>query len=221
MNKKEIFDFIAPKYSIINNTISLLTHKMFRMKAVKKLSGEFNSILDLCCGTGDMIDIYLKKYPKSNIIGIDFSEQMLNIAKKRFNNVTFINHDVQTIPLNDKSVDLCSISFGLRNVDNMSMVLKEISRVLKPNGMFINIDLGKPNRFWNFFLKPYMKYFVPLAGKMIIGNKLPLEYFVHSNEKFPSPDELKKIYSNYGLMQISRKDFLFGQISSQICKKIF
>ena len=219
MDKKELFNSIAKDYDRINNAISLFTHKNFRKKAIDKIPDTHVKILDLCCGTGDIIELLKQKYPDAQITGIDFSLSMLDIAKKRFPDVDFVGHDVLDLPFDNETFDLCTISFGLRNTDNLKQVLKECYRVLKPNGIFFNLDLGKPNKFWNLFLKPYMSICVPFLGKLACGNSMPLKYFSHSNEAFPSPDELKEIYKNLGFKQISRKDFLFGQISSQICKK--
>lgn len=219
MDKKNLFNSIAKNYDKINNFISLFTHKHFRKKAINEINDEHFDILDLCCGTGDITGILKQKYPNAKIIGIDFSSSMLDIARKRFSDTTFIENDVTNLPFKNESFDLCTISFGLRNVDDLENVLRECHRILKPNGIFFNLDLGKPNKFWNIFLKPYMNIVVPFLGKNACGNSMPLKYFSHSNEYFPSPDELKRIYQDIGFEQISRKDFLFGQISSQICKK--
>lgn len=220
MDKKELFNSIAKNYDRINNAISLFTHKNFRKKAINKIIGEHFEILDLCCGTGDITELLKQKYPNAKIIGIDFSSNMLDIARKRFPDTTFIENDITNLPFKNKSFDLCTISFGLRNVDNLEDVLRECYRILKPDGIFFNLDLGKPNKFWNIFLKPYMNVVVPFLGKLAHGNSMPLKYFSHSNEIFPSPDELKEKYEDLGFKQISRTDFLFGQVSSQICKKI-
>ena len=79
-NKKELFDTIAEKYDRINNAISLFTHTRFKKDAINKIPNEHYSILDLCCGTGDICELLKKKYPNSSIIGLDFSQKMLNIA---------------------------------------------------------------------------------------------------------------------------------------------
>ena len=219
MNKKELFNLIAQKYDNINQAISLFTHKRFKKESLSKLSIEPRTIVDLCCGTGDIVGILKTMFPDAKIVGVDFSKNMLDIAVERYPDIEFLQQDVAKLPFEDESVDMCTISFGLRNVENMEEVLQECSRILKPDGIFFNLDLGKPNKFWNLFLKPYMYFVVPLLGKLACGHIAPLKYFVHSNENFPHPNELKVIYEKFCLQQISRKDFLFGQISSQICKK--
>lgn len=218
MDKKELFNSIAKNYDKINNSISLFTHSFFRKDAVNNIPDEHFKILDLCCGTGDICSLLQKKYTNAKITGIDFSKKMLEIAKKKYPKIHFTEQDVQNLPFEDNSFDLCTISFGLRNVDDIHKVLKEIRRVLTKDGIFFNLDLGKPNKFFNIFLKPYMNIFVPLLGKLVHGKSVPLKYFAHSNETFPSPDELKKIYETLGFEQLTRKDYLFGQISCQICK---
>lgn len=219
-NKKELFDTIAEKYDRINNAISLFTHNRFKKDAINKIPNEHYSILDLCCGTGDICELLKKKYPNSSIIGLDFSQKMLNIAKRKHQTINFLEHDITNLPFDNESFDLCTISFGLRNVEDMEKVLKEINRVLKKDGIFLNLDIGKPNKFWNMFLKPYMNILVPILGKLASGDILPFKYFVHSSLAFPSPDELKEKFFQNNLKQIYRKDYNFGQISCQICKKI-
>ncbi|MBR1754039.1 ubiquinone/menaquinone biosynthesis methyltransferase [bacterium] len=221
MNKKELFNSIAKNYDRINDAISLYNHRFFRKKAINRIDKNSpKKILDLCCGTGDICRLLSKKYPDAKIIGVDFSANMLEIARKRLPDIEFIEHDIHILPFCNETFDICTISFGLRNVDDLQKVIKEIHRVLKPDGIFLNLDLGKPNKFWNIFLKPYMYVIVPILGKFANGSGLPLKYFVHSNETFPAPDKLKEIYSDFGLIQIQRFDYLFGQISCQICKKI-
>ena len=107
-------------------------------------------ILDLCTGTGDLAGILKKEYPEAKIIGVDFSREMLKLARIKNPEVGFLEADCTQLPFKEEHFDLCIISFGLRNIENISKVLGEIYRVLKKGGKFINLDLGKPNRFLAF-----------------------------------------------------------------------
>lgn len=179
-------------------------------------------VLDLCTGTGDMANLLKEKYPNAQITGIDFSSEMLKIAKAKWGkspDIEFLEADCSQLPFESESFDLCIISFGLRNVENIEKVLREIYRVLKRDGIFINLDLGKPNKFFNLFLKPYMYIWVSLLGKLFHGDETPYKYLAASNEDFPSPKELVEMYQKIGFSDVKNKNYLFGQIASQISRK--
>lgn len=247
-NIKKLFNSISNHYDKLNDIMTFGLHKRIKREVITTLklfngSTVLNSalpaptgshasslggslchsspltILDLCTGTGDLAGILKKDYPNAQITGVDFSPEMLKVAKEKFSGIEFLEADCSQLPFEDNSFDLCIISFGLRNVENIEKVLKEIYRVLKKGGYFINIDLGKPNKFFNLFLKPYMYLWVALLGKVFHGDETPYKYLAVSNETFPSQKELVEIYKKIGFSDIKNKNYLFGQIASQISKK--
>lgn len=240
---KDLFNQISKNYDKLNNIMSFGLHRKIKLDVINKIhlspsplvgEGNFSArgtsaekmgegynykCLDLCCGTGDLARILKDTYLQSEVIGVDFSQNMLEIARKKHPDIEFLEADCTQLPFEDESFDLCIISFGLRNIENMEKALKEIYRVLKKDGYFINLDLGKPNKFFNFFLKPYMYLWVSLLGKLFHGNETPYKYLAVSNETFPSQKELVKIFEMAGFSDIKNKNYLFGQIASQISKK--
>ncbi len=222
-NIKFLFNSISINYDKLNDIMSFCLHKKIKKKIVSDLHLPNNSkILDLCTGTGDLAGILKQKYPNTKIIGVDFSLNMLEIARKKyinFSDIEFIQADITHLPFENESFDLCVISFGLRNIEKMEQALQEIYRVLKPKGLFINLDLGKPNKFFNLFLRPYMYLWITFLGKLFNGDETPYKYLADSNETFPSPKELCKIYEKIGFFDIKNTNYLFGQISSQYAKK--
>jgi demethylmenaquinone methyltransferase/2-methoxy-6-polyprenyl-1,4-benzoquinol methylase len=217
---KNMFNQIAPDYDKLNNIMSFGLHKFIKKNVLKNLAIDNNSkILDLCTGSGDLVGILKNNYPDSKIIGIDFSDEMLNLAKIKYPEIEFLNTDCEELPFKNEQFDLCVISFGLRNIKNMDKTLNEIYRVLKKGGIFINLDLGKPPKFLNIFFKPYMFFWVSLMGKFFHGDKTPYQYLAVSNENFPSQKQLVKIFQEIGFFEVKNKNYLFGQIASQRCKK--
>ncbi len=218
-----MFDLVAKDYDKLNNLMTFGLHKKIKADVVKGTSfsnlGAGYKILDLCTGTGDLAGMLNENYPQANIIGVDFSENMLNIARDKHPEIEFIQADCTKLPFGDNSFDLCVISFGLRNIENMSKAVEEIYRVLKKSGVFINVDLGKPNRFFNLFLKPYMYLWIALLGKIFHGDETPYKYLAVSNETFPAPAELVKSFERIGFSHIKTKNYLFGQVASQILEK--
>lgn len=222
---KNLFNSISANYDKLNDIMSFGMHKRIKTNVIKAACNVLASpgspltFLDLCTGTGDLAGLLRKEYPNAKIIGVDFSQNMLEIARKKHPGIEFIESDITNLPFNDKSFDLCVISFGLRNVENMQKALEEIYRVLKKDGIFINLDLSKPSKFLNLFLKPYMYLWIAFLGKIFHGNETPYKYLAHSNETFPSSEELVQIYEKIGFINIKTKNYLFGQMASQISKK--
>ena len=121
------------------------------------------------------------------------------------------------MPFHDKSFDLCTISFGLRNLPDKSLALKEIFRILEQDGELLIIDLGKPKAKWVYPL--VLNKIIPILGKIFNGNKIPYKYLVESQKDYPSPQEVSKLLQSEGFVEIRNKDFLFGCISSIIARK--
>lgn len=220
---KKLFDQISKDYDKLNDIMSFGMHRAAKKDALSRIPFTIHhspfTILDLCTGTGDLTGILKEEYPEAKIIGVDFSSKMLEIARKKHPNIEFLEADCTQLPFEDENFDLCTISFGLRNIEDMDKALGEIYRVLKKGGYFINLDLGKPNKFFNFFLKPYMFLWVSFLGKIFHGDETPYHYLAASNEHFPAQMELVKIFQKMGFTEIKNKNYLFGQIASQICKK--
>lgn len=221
-NIKKLFNNIATDYDKLNDIMTFGWHKKIKIDVIKKCKKQNQNpskILDLCCGTGDMAGLLKKTYKQSEIIGVDFSGNMLNIARGKYTDIEFLEADCTDLPFEDNSFDVCVISFGLRNMEDLDKALKEIKRVLKSDGIFINLDLGKPNKFFNLFLKPYMYVWVALLGKLFHGDETPYKYLAWSNESFPSQGELVKIYAKIGFRDIKNENYMFGQIACQVAKK--
>ncbi len=217
---QSLFNSIAHNYDRLNDIMSFKQHRKIKKTALSNLDlPDEAKILDLCTGTGDIVGILKSLHPSANIIGVDFSEKMLEIAKEKYPDINFIQADCSALPLEDKTFDLCVISFGLRNTEILNQILKEIHRVLKPGGIFINIDLGKPSGILNLILRPLLYFWTKLVGKLFHGDMQPYKYLAVSNETFPSQYELVKIFEEIGFKEVKNKDFMFGQIASQNCKK--
>ena len=257
---KSLFNSISKDYDKLNNIMTFGLHKKIKKEVIAGFNLDLNyvvggetptydnnpcgrsgiparqlKILDLCTGTGDLAGMLKEKFPNSHITGIDFSAEMLEIAREKYGksrlglppqqqnaslpDIEFLEADCSQLPFDDESFDLCVISFGLRNVENIQKVLNEIYRVLKAGGIFINLDLGKPKKFFNFFLKPYLYLWVSFLGKFFHGDETPYKYLAVSNETFPSQTELVKIFEKTGFFNVKNKNYLSGQIASQICQK--
>lgn len=210
-----MFNMISERYDFINNIISFGTHNIIKKKCVKllKLNNNFN-VLDLCCGTGDLAQNIKKYYPNTNVVGVDFSEKMIEISKNKIRNVKFIKGDATNLPFPENTFDVVTMGFGLRNIQNAEKAIEEIYRVLKPSGKFLHLDFGEKN----YISKIYNKFILSIIG-FFTENKYAYRYLIESKRMFLTPDELINDFEKKGFRFVKRADYIFKTISCQIFEK--
>lgn len=214
-NIQKMFNTIAEKYDFMNNVISLGTHQSVKFKSVKNLDiHPHDSVLDICCGTGDLSRSLKKIQPLACVTGIDFSEKMLEIAKSKSKDIKFIQGDAVSLPFEDNHFDFVTMGFGLRNISQPEKAVEEAYRVLRPGGRFLHLDFGEKS-----FTNKIFDIGVPLMTKIFYGGNVSYDYLVESKKVFPTPDELIKDFESKGFKLVKRKDYILGAISCQILKK--
>lgn len=205
----KMFNDIAPKYDLLNDVLSVGTHRLWKKKFINfALKQKPNSALDCATGTGD-IAFKLKESISGNVVGIDFSIGMIDFANERAKvspqKVEFKVADIQKLPFQNKEFDIATISFGIRNVENLALGLSELGRV--SNGVYI-LEFGQPKN--GLYKKAYfnmLKMYVPVFG-MISKRKDAYEYLIASSETFPSADKFVDImkanmeFKNYGYIPV-------------------
>lgn len=221
-NVQNIFSSIAEKYDLLNTVLTLNIDRLWRKKAIiiSNISKNHN-VLDLCCGTGQMVYYACKKVGKNTeVIGLDFNEDMLNVGYKRLNEsikdykFKLLKGDVQALPFDDSSFDCVTIAFGLRNIPDKSKALSEIYRVLKPGGKAICLELSTPQI--PIFKQVYGLYFnhiLPIVGYLGTGSKEAYFYLRDSVNSFMSKTELKHAFKVIGFKDAGYKS-LSGGIAS-------
>jgi len=219
----EMFDKLAVDYDLMNNIISFGRHKFVKKHVIKNVPIRYEmKILDVCTGTGDIPLFIAKKFGNSvKIIGVDFSEKMLEIARKRndkCDNAEFINADALNLPFEDKSFDVVFISFGLRNLADLRKGIIELQRVTKKGGYVVNLDMGKPKGIAGCMFRLYFYWLVPLLGKLFHGSSEPYVYLPESCESFPAQEELVSIFYELGFDDVKNYNFAFGALAQQIAK---
>ncbi len=219
----DLFDNISRKYDFMNNLMSLFLHKNIKKHAVNKLEYKDNlEILDLCTGTGDIAILLAKKYKNSNVIGIDFSEKMLEIAKnksKNLHNIEFKKIDINNLSFKENSFDICFISFGLRNLPDINLAINNFQKILKPDGIISILDLGKPNGIIKFLYGYYFNRVIPFLGKLFNKNKTPYQYLAESLSTYPSQDKIIEILNENGFYNSKNTNYIFGIIAQQTAQK--
>jgi len=218
------FDEIAQKYDLFNDIITLGIHRYWKKFLVRqtKLDKDKNC-LDLCCGTGDISREILNQFPNCKVVGLDFSEKMLCIAKSKLinsSNIHFLKGDAMHIPFPDENFDAVTIGYGLRNVANIKNCLKEIFRVLKPDGVLTCLDVGKVHRpIISILINFYFFRIVPLIGNLLIHGEEMFHYLPHSSIEYPCQELIKRFMLDVGFKRVEIYNFFFGASSIHVAHK--
>jgi demethylmenaquinone methyltransferase/2-methoxy-6-polyprenyl-1,4-benzoquinol methylase len=224
---ESLFSSIASKYALLNSVLSLTRHKAWRRFAVSKSSIEpGGSALDVCCGTGDLaFELARKAGHVGSVIGVDFAQPMIDIAKKKarragFANIDFIKANACALPFAEGSFDCASVGFGLRNVADISKALSEMTRVVKPGGKVINLEINHVlspilRLPWEF----YFYYLTPRTASLFRAKRSAYEYLPESVRGFISREELAERMENSGLCDIKYYDLMFGAVCVHVGTK--
>lgn len=208
---KEMFNSIAKDYDRNNNIISFGLHSYVKKCALEKFNF-YGKCLDLCTGTGDIAGLLSKT---CDVTGLDFSEEMLKIARKKYSNIEFIEGDCTDLQFDDNTFDIVTISFGLRNIEDYNKALDEIYRVLKPEGLFFHLDFAKEN----FIANIIYDFAIPGLIKLFYKNNLPYKYLVQSKKEFFNSESLTKLFTQHNFIFLEKNSFLMNTIACQLFKK--
>jgi len=217
---EKMFDTIANDYDLLNHVLSLQVDKTWRHRALKHIieTGKSQNILDLACGTGDFsIEIAKHAGPNTHVTGLDLSEGMLAVMNKKVNEcgladrISMIHGNCEELPFADGSFDRVTIAFGIRNVEHREKALTEMSRVLKPDGKLVILELSIPSQVViGSLYKFYFLKILPLIGGMISGDKSAYSYLPSSVVKFPQKNEWMETMRSSGFNQVMHSAFTFG-----------
>jgi demethylmenaquinone methyltransferase/2-methoxy-6-polyprenyl-1,4-benzoquinol methylase len=226
-----MFDDIAPTYDVSNRVLSMGIDTIWRKKACDLAfnfygQSKVEKIVDVACGTGDMILYWQQRAKKSNvsienIIGIDPSAGMMEVGKKKLPDIEFIQAGAEELPLEDNVADILSISYGIRNVVKRKEAINEFNRVLKKDGLLVILEFAKSDdsNITNMIRDLYMKKILPVVGGMISKNKEAYEYLPQSIDNFLSQSMLRSELENNGFEVIYLKGFSLNISSLFIARK--
>ncbi len=224
LGKKEqvaqMFDNISDNYDNLNRVMTAGVDVKWRKKVVK-LVGEKNpeQILDIATGTGDLA-IMLAGLKPERVVGLDISEGMLAVGKKKVekenlsNIIEMVVGDSENIPFEDNTFDAITVSFGVRNFENLDKGLKEILRVLKPNGIFVVLETSNPTKFpFKQGYKFYTNYILPVMGGLFSKDKTAYKYLSESANAFPFGKAFNEILEKNGFKNAKNMPVTFGVAS--------
>ena len=214
----KIFQDVFDKYDLMNDLMSLGVHRLWKKKFINWLNPQENTtLIDVASGTGDIAKLYLEKINyKGCVYCVDENEGMLDLSKKKLNEnskVKWYCNNAEKLPFKNNYFDYYTISFGIRNIDNINGALKEAYRILKPGGRFLCLEFSKVE---NEILKKFYKFYsksIPTIGKFIVGKSEPYEYLINSIEKFCSQEELFVKIKEQNFTNVSYKNLNNGIVA--------
>jgi demethylmenaquinone methyltransferase/2-methoxy-6-polyprenyl-1,4-benzoquinol methylase len=216
-----MFAGISPKYDAMNSIMSLGLHRRWRSFAVRLLRLEKGDrALDLCCGTGDF-SFPLRKAvgPEGAVVGLDFAAPMLERAQEKGAPMTLTLGDACVLPFGNESFDAIAIGWGLRNVADLEMCLRECCRVLKPGGRLVSVDMAVPeNLLARFAARIVGGWVLPVLGAMV-GERDAYTYLPKSTESFDSPEALAAKMTAAGFASPFIRRLFLGNIAIVRCIK--
>ncbi|GAB5399173.1 MAG: bifunctional demethylmenaquinone methyltransferase/2-methoxy-6-polyprenyl-1,4-benzoquinol methylase UbiE [Aureisphaera sp.] len=222
---EEMFDTISGNYDGLNRVISLGSDVKWRKKVVQMIAAHNpKAVLDIATGTGDLALQFSKNIPDAKVVGLDLSEGMLSVARKKATNsatdVTFVKGDSEALPFEDNSFDAITVSFGIRNFENLEKGLSEILRVLSPGGLFVILETSVPTRFpWKQGYYIYTKGVLPVIGKLFSKDKVAYKYLCESASVFPFGEKLNNILRKIGFIEVENKPQTLGVATIYLATK--
>ncbi len=225
---RQMFDSIAGRYDLLNHVLSANVDRMWWWRAARSfraiLADPEASILDICCGTGDMTLALLKRRPRGSrpILAADFSREMLRRGARKFGppelrgqskdlpHAVAVEADALHLPLRDSSLDLVTTAFGFRNLANYEAGLREFHRVLKPGGRLGILEFSEPGGLIGKAYAVYFRRVLPAIGRAICGKDYPYTYLPASVGSFPPPAQMLEMMRAVGFTDCRWQPYTFG-----------
>jgi demethylmenaquinone methyltransferase/2-methoxy-6-polyprenyl-1,4-benzoquinol methylase len=212
---REMFNSIAPTYDLLNSVLSVGLHRLWERKLVASLRGApAGECADLCTGTGALVPRLARRF--ASVTGVDISPQMLAVGRKRYRQLTscdWVEADAQELPFESNRFDAVTISYGVRNLPDLTRGLTEAHRITKSGGELAVLEFGQPrNRVWRYLFSLYGEFVMPVIGSLISGSREPYEYLPKTAAAFPCGADFEALLRASGWTPV-RSVPLFGGVA--------
>ena len=207
---RTMFDRIAPVYDAMNRTMTAGLDRRWRRLTAEAVVRPGDAVLDACCGTGDLAIAAARA--GGRVTGLDFSEPMLERARRKAPELEWIRGDLLELPFGDATFDVATVGFGVRNVDDLKRALSELRRVLGPGGRLGILEITRPRGPLAPFYRLWFDGVVPLLGKLLPGGSA-YTYLPASVRRFPGPAELAEMIEAAGFRGVGVRLFAGGIVA--------
>ena len=215
---REMFDNIAPKYDLLNHTLSMSIDRVWRRRVVGEVRrAKPGRILDVATGTGDLAIAMARRIRDVQVLGVDLSEQMLAVARRKIEargldgRIVLDRGDAERLAVADASVDVATVAFGVRNFGDLGAGLRELARTIKPGGKVVILEFSRPrNRVFRALYEFYSDKILPRIGGLVSRDKRAYEYLPASVGEFPAPEEFMAMMARAGFRNCRARSQSFG-----------
>ncbi|HKH32259.1 MAG TPA: bifunctional demethylmenaquinone methyltransferase/2-methoxy-6-polyprenyl-1,4-benzoquinol methylase UbiE [Gaiellaceae bacterium] len=207
---RAMFDRIAPVYDAMNRVMTAGLDQRWRGMTAHAVVRPGDSVLDACCGTGDLAVAAARE--GGRVTGLDFSERMLERARRKAPELEWVEGDLLALPFADGSFDAATVGFGVRNVDDLERGLAELRRVLRPGGRVGVLEITQPRGALRPFYRLWFDRIVPALGRVLPGGSA-YTYLPASVRRFPGPDELSAMLERAGFGGVRYRTFAAGIVA--------
>jgi demethylmenaquinone methyltransferase / 2-methoxy-6-polyprenyl-1,4-benzoquinol methylase len=207
---RRMFDRISPVYDLMNRLMTAGLDGRWRRITADSVVRPGDRVLDACCGTGDLA--IAARQAGGEVAGLDFSERMLERARRKAPELEWVRGDLLALPFDDASFDAATVGFGVRNVADLERALAELRRVLRPGGRLGVLELTRPRGLLAPFYRFWFDGVVPLLGKLLPGGSA-YTYLPASVRRFPDPDQLSALIGAAGFEVVGYRLFAGGIVA--------
>jgi demethylmenaquinone methyltransferase / 2-methoxy-6-polyprenyl-1,4-benzoquinol methylase len=213
---EEMFDRISPVYDTMNRLMTAGLDRRWRRLTAQAVVRPGDRMLDACCGTGDLA--LAAAEAGGRVTGLDFSERMLERARRKSSSVEWLRGDLLALPFADGSFDAATVGFGIRNVEDLESGLRELARVLRPRGRLGCLEITRPRGALKPFFRLWFDGLVPLAGKVLPGGAA-YSYLPASVRRFPGPEDLAEAMRRTGFEEIGWRLLGGGIVALHVARR--
>lgn len=207
-----MFDLVAKNYDRTNDLLSFYQSRIWRRATKKAVDPKAGlRILDVAAGTGTSSNALLVE--GGEVVAADFSKGMIEEGAKRYPNLKFVFADAMKLPFGNSEFDVVTISFGLRNVQEPAVALKEFHRVLKPEGRLVVCEFSKVRGLLGKLYGWYLRNVLPIFAKVFSSNPGAYTYLSDSIEAWPDQEQLKKEIEQAGFQNVKFQNLSFGVVA--------